>query len=86
MRASVIDVLIFAPLILLIPIVATWWLPWERWLPAKVPKALLGPYLLYVAFAIWHFKLAWWAVLSVALMGTVFSILALIEITKKPQQ
>jgi hypothetical protein len=48
---STLDVLILIPLIPAAPLVITWWLPWERWLSEEVPKYLLGPYLLYAAFA-----------------------------------
>ena len=36
------NVLVFIPLIPAMPVLATWWLPWERWLPSKVPKRILG--------------------------------------------
>jgi hypothetical protein len=52
---SVVDVLIAIPVLPLLPVVATWFLPWEDWIPKKVPKVVLGPYLLYAAFASWHF-------------------------------
>ena len=45
---STVDVLIAFPLIPLFPTLATWWLPWERWLWSKVPKWILGPYLLCI--------------------------------------
>jgi hypothetical protein len=55
-----IDALIVAPVLPLVPILATWWLPWENWIPwGKLPKAILGPYLLYASFVSWHFKFAW---------------------------
>jgi len=60
---STVDVLIAVPLIPLFPVLATWWLPWERWLWSKVPKWILGPCLLYASFAAWHFDMPWWVCL-----------------------
>ena len=68
---SDIDLLIAIPLIPAAPVVITWRLPWEQWLPNKLPKLFLGRYLLYAAFAAWHFKLDWWAVVLIALLGVV---------------
>ena len=68
---STVDVLILLPLIPLAPVVVTWWLPWETWIPKKVPKYVLGPYLLYAAFAAWHFKLEAFVVILLAILGAV---------------
>jgi hypothetical protein len=68
---SNVGVLLLIPLIPALPVVVTWWLPWEVWLPKRVPELFLGLYLLYVAFAAWHFKLPWWWVLVLAGCGTV---------------
>jgi hypothetical protein len=77
---STLDVLVLVPLIPVAPIVITWWLPWERWIPwGKLPKAVLGPYLLYASFAAWRFGLSWWLVLGVGLVGTVLSVIAVLE-------
>jgi hypothetical protein len=68
---SGIDVLILLPIVPLLPIAITWWLPWEKWIRwGQLPKKLLGPYLLYVAFALWHFKFDWWAPLIPLAFGT----------------
>ena len=57
---STLDVVILIPTLPAFPILATIWLPWERWIPwGKIPKTVLGPYLLYLAFAAWHFKVGW---------------------------
>ena len=78
MATSSTDVLILIPLIPVAPLVITWWLPWERWIPwDKLPKFALGPYILYVAFAAWHFKLPWWTVTIFLLIGTTVSIMAI---------
>jgi hypothetical protein len=56
MSANTVDVLIFIRLIPAIPVIATWFLPWVRWVPEKIQSKIIGPYLLYCAFAIWRFK------------------------------
>src|ERR1700746_1697771 len=61
---SNIDWLILAPAIPAIPVFATWYLPWERWIPwGKLPKAIAGPYALYLFFVAFHFDdnhRYWW--------------------------
>jgi hypothetical protein len=80
MTMSTLDVLIVAPGIPLAPVVLTWWLPWERWIPwGKLPKGVLGPYALYVSFAAWHFRFYWWFVLATFLVGASLSIVAILE-------
>src|SRR6266404_3142749 len=75
MTTSTWDVLIMIPLIPLAPIVITWWLPWERWIPwGKLPKAVLGPYLLYASFGSWHFKFGWFVVATSFLAGAAISL------------
>jgi hypothetical protein len=75
--------LILIPLMPLAPIVVTSWLPWERWIPwGDLPKMLLGPYLLYVAFAAWYFEWNWSAAMA-ALCGAVLSVMAIAEKIKK---
>ena len=34
---------IVIPLIPRAPVVITWWLPWESWIPKKIPQYVLGP-------------------------------------------
>jgi len=83
---STLDVVILVPLIPAAPIFLTPWLPWERWVPwGKLPKAVLGPYLLYAAFAAWYFQLQWWFALGMALVGGVVSVIAALAIAKKPK-
>lgn len=79
MKASVTDVLIAIPVLPLLPVLATWFLPWEDWLPKKIPKTVLGPYFLYAAFAAWHFKFGFWPVLVAVLLGLVVSFMAIVE-------
>ena len=81
MSARTIDVLIFVLLIPAIPVVAFWTLPWERWI-AKIPNTIIGPYLLYCAFAIWHFKQPWWIVVWVGLLGIAVSAWAIFDLRK----
>jgi len=80
--ARTVDVLIFIPLMPAIPVIALWPLSWERWIPKVVPEKIIGPYLLYCAFAIWHFKQTWWAVLMVGLMGIGVSAAAIFGLRK----
>jgi hypothetical protein len=80
--ARTVDVLIFLPLIPAIPVIAFWPLPWERWIPKIVPEKIIGPYLLYSAFAIWHFKQSWWIVSMVGLMGVGVSAAAIFDLRK----
>jgi hypothetical protein len=48
---SALDWLILAPAIPVMPVFVMWWLPWEKWIPwAKLPKAIVGPYALYLFF------------------------------------
>jgi len=82
MSARAVDVLIFIPLIPAIPVIALWPLPWERWIPKVVPGKIIGPYLLYFAFAIWHFKQPWWAVLMAGLIGIALSASAIFDVRK----
>jgi hypothetical protein len=50
----------------------------------KLPKYLLGPYLLYAAFATWHFKWESWLVILLTLSGAVLSVIGVLERAKKP--
>jgi Protein of unknown function (DUF3592) len=85
MSARTVDVLIFIPLIPAIPVIATWFLPWERWIPRKVPNKVIGPYLLYCAIAVWHFKEPWWLILFITLWGIVVCVLAFFDVRKARQ-
>jgi len=77
---TTVDVLIAIPVIPLVPMFITWWLPWERWIPwGKLPKLVLGPYVLYAAFAAWHFHASAWFVLIVIVAGVVLTITGAVE-------
>lgn len=71
MSPKIVDVLIFIPLIPAVPVIATWFLPWERWIPKRIPKTIIGPYLLYGSFAAWHFRMSSWFILLLAAWGIV---------------
>jgi hypothetical protein len=79
MTTRVVDILIMAPIIPALPLLITWWLPWEKWLSGKIPLGIVGPYILYASFAAWHFKLHWWTVAGLAFWGMVISGIALAE-------
>ena len=66
-----------------LPVGATWFLPLEKWLWEKVPKKILGPYLIYAAFVEWHFKFPWWSIGIVSIFGVVASTVAISEINSK---
>lgn len=77
---SALDIAILLPLVPALPFVITWWLPWERWsFWQRIPKVVAGPYLLYCAFAEWHFNLPWWAVLITVLWGGLLCYIGLAE-------
>lgn len=77
---TTLDILIAIPVIPLAPIVITWWLPWERWIPwGKLPKIVLGPYVLYAGFAAWHFHASAWVVLIVIVAGGILTIMGAVE-------
>jgi hypothetical protein len=83
--ANTVDVLIFIPLIPAIPVIATWFLPWESWIPRRVPNKIIGPYLLYCAFAVWHFKEPGWLILGIAVWGIVVCVVAVFDEQKSRQ-
>jgi len=84
---STTDVLILIPLLPAVPVVILWWLPWDRLIPwDELPKYLLGPYLIYGAFAAWHFKCPLWSVALLVLVGTLLSAITVIEKVKKWKQ
>jgi hypothetical protein len=51
---TTVDFFLLLPLVPVIPILATWWLPWECWLWKHLPKGFLGAYLLYCSVVLWH--------------------------------
>ena len=67
---TTLDHFILLPLIPLITLPFVVWLPWEEWFwREKTPKYIGGAYLLYCAFALWHFHARWWLILLVAIIG-----------------
>ena len=80
---STIDWVTIAPAIPAIPVFVTWYLPWERWIPwRKLPKAVVGPYALYLFFVAFHFdnhRYGWLYYGWLAIAGVVVSIMAVVE-------
>lgn len=65
------DVLTLVPMVPILFVAITWILPWERWIPwGELPLHVLGLYLLYAAFAFWHFKFPRWTVVLLVIAGT----------------
>ena len=77
---TTLDVVILLPLFPLLIIAVIWWAPWEPWVAKNIPKSISGPYLLYCAFAFWHFHGRWWWVLCSALLGALICGVAFKEI------
>lgn len=71
MKWSTKDILILITLLPVAPVVVTWWLPWESWIPKRIPKYVLGPYLLYLAFAAWHFRWDSFFVIALIFFGVI---------------
>ena len=82
MSPKMVDVLIFIPVIPALPVIATWPLPWERWISKRIPKSVIGPYLLYCSFAAWHFRWPNWMILLVAVWGIVVSAMGVFDVWK----
>ena len=85
MTVKPLDVLVFIPLLPAIPVAITWFLPWERWVPKKVPNRVIGPYLLYCSFAESYFGVPWWSVALVGLWGLAVCGVAVAEASAKPK-
>jgi hypothetical protein len=77
-HVTALDVVILLPLFPLLVISIIWWAPWEPGC-GNVPKATTGSYLLYCAFAFWHFHAPSWLVLLLAIIGVVVCAIALKE-------
>lgn len=55
-----------------------------NWIPKKVPKSVIGPYLLYCAFGAGNFMAPRWLGAGGSLYGIVVCVIAIFE--SKPQQ
>ncbi len=55
-RTRTLDVLVFVSLVPVMPIIATWFLPWERSIPKFVSKKVIGPSNL--AVGAWYFGMS----------------------------
>jgi hypothetical protein len=61
---KIIDVIFIITALPMLFLLVTHWLPWESWIPwGKLPKILLGIYLLYLSFVGWYFQGPWWILL-----------------------
>lgn len=81
---TTVDIIVLAPIVPVLPLLVTWWLPWERWIPwAKVPPLLLGPYVLYGAFVGWYFHLHTWVIILLVLVGIIVSLIGLAALRRK---
>jgi hypothetical protein len=79
---TTLDVLIAIPVL---PLIALGLLPLERWIPwAKLPKLVVGPYLLYTGFAAWHFHFSNWFALIWIAAGVVVIVIGAVEKSRGP--
>jgi len=47
LRNKVVETIIIISLLPVFPVIVTWFLPWERWVPKWLPNKIIGPYLLF---------------------------------------
>jgi len=86
MSMSTLDILVLIPLIPALPILVTPLYPWEYSIPwEKIPKAFLGPYIMYAAFAAAYFKFDPSIAIAAAVFGAALSIWAVVE-KPKPER
>lgn len=78
-RTKALDVVLFITVIPTLPVIATWFLPWEEWIPRYIPKGVIGFYLLYCTFPAWYFGMPWWFVTGLAVWGIVASAIGISE-------
>jgi hypothetical protein len=84
---TTLDVFILLPLIPLIVLPIVLWFPWENWFwRERMPKQIGGAYLLYCAFALWHFDARWWLVLLVVTIASGLCAIALRDRWKSRRQ
>ena len=69
MRNRAVETLVVISLLPVFPVLATWYLPWEKWVTKWIPKKIIGPYLIYCAFGAWYFALPLWSVALVSALG-----------------
>ena len=81
---SILEIVILISLAPALLIITAWYLPWERWIPwCKLPLPLLGPYILYGAFAAWFFQLRWWFVLLIAAIGSILTFIGIVTFSRR---
>jgi hypothetical protein len=77
---TTLDVVILVSVLPVLPVLIAPWLPWERWVPwAKLPRLILGPYALYVAFASVYFGFPRWMGVALSVIGVVLIVIAIVE-------
>jgi len=77
---TTLDVLIAVSLIpLVLLVIALWFDPVSRFPWHKIPELVLGPYVLYAAFAAWHFHASHSFVLVVTIVGVGLTIMGVVE-------
>jgi hypothetical protein len=74
---TTLDVFILFPLLSIIVLPIVFWFPSENWFWRERTKQIGGAYLLYCAFALWHFHARWWLVLLVVTIGAGLCAIAL---------
>lgn len=71
---STLDLIILVPILPLFPM-ALFLTPYTK-IAYRIPKIILGPYLLYLSFVLWHFYREWSVTILVAAIGVLLIILA----------
>jgi hypothetical protein len=79
LRTKTIDVLVLISIVPALPIVATWFLPWEKWIPKLLPKKIIGPYLIWCAFGARYFGMPSWLVATVLVWGIGICVFAILQ-------
>jgi len=79
-----IDFLVVAPVLPFLPIIITWWLPWENWIPWAKVLHIIGPVLMYGAFVAWYFGGDTQDVFVIALAGAGLSFYGVVMLLKNP--
>jgi hypothetical protein len=77
---STLDVVVLTPALPALALVATWWLPWDRWIPwRKLHRTGLGLYALHLSFVAYYFRLPMWMPILVLLTGPTILVVAVVE-------
>jgi hypothetical protein len=80
---SVLDVIVLIPVLPVVRVLANWAFSSKPWNPLiKVPKIVVGPYVLYLSFVAWYGDFHWWFVLLLA-SGATLLLMGVEERTRK---